>query len=132
MRVFILGANGMIGHQLWFRLNQRYPGQVWGTVRKSKKQLQQFDFFSFDRIFEFIDVTNFKTVAFALSQVKPDIIINCVGITLRKPEIKDAGVCLEVNAMFPHRLTFWAKENRSMTSSRRLVNWCGDTKSRSI
>lgn len=113
MKIMILGANGMIGHQLWFRLNQIYPSQVWGTIRKSKDQLKHFDFFSFDRILEGVEASNFETVSLTLNQIKPDVVINCIGITLRKPEIRNVELCLEVNAMFPRRLAFWAQQNNA-------------------
>ena len=113
MKIVILGASGMIGHQLWRRLNAKYPDCVWGTVRKAKEHYEQFKFFNMKRLIGNIEASDFEKVKEVLNTVKPDIVLNCIGLTLRKKEMENVFLCLEVNGMLPHRIDSWAKENNS-------------------
>ena len=121
MKILILGANGMIGHQMWRKLDQAFPGQVWGSVRNEATFYKKFGIFKSERLIPHLDVTDFVKTQRVLDEHKPDVILNCIGITLRKPEIKNSELCLEVNSMFPHRLSFWVKKNKT-----RLIHFSTD------
>jgi dTDP-4-dehydrorhamnose reductase len=41
--------------------------------------------------------------------IRPDIILNCVGITKRKKKINDPLLAISINSLFPHKLAQWAK-----------------------
>jgi dTDP-4-dehydrorhamnose reductase len=51
-----------------------------------------------------VDARQFETVVAALGQVRPDVVINCLGIIKQLKAAKDPIPSLEVNALFPHRL----------------------------
>ncbi len=114
MKILILGAAGMLGHQVWSKCLDAFGSDnVAGTLRKSKSHYQRFEIFTRGHIFENLDVGVFSEVEKVLAEYHPDIVINCIGLTLRKQELGDIEKCIEINSMLPHRLELWAKKNRS-------------------
>ncbi len=110
MRIAIIGASGLIGHKLLEKLTERFE-DVFGLVRKSRTTFPFFRNFSGDRIFDNVDVRNFDQMTGMLRVIDMDVILNCVGITKRRPEIKDWPTAIDVNSLFPHRLANWAAEH---------------------
>ncbi|MES2803314.1 MAG: SDR family oxidoreductase [Bdellovibrionota bacterium] len=121
MKILVFGASGMIGHQMWYKLNKEFPGMVYGTVRQSANHYDRFKIFDSKFLIPNLDVTDFSKVLQVLEQVKPDVVLNCVGITLRKPEIKNFELTLEVNSLFPQRLGRWAAQHQ-----KRLIHFSTD------
>ena len=102
----------MIGHRVWLEAKANFADNVFGVIRKSKKHYESFHIFD-KNIFDNFDVANWDAVEILLDQLKPDCIINAIGITIRKPEIKNIETALEINSFFPHRLLKWAQRNNS-------------------
>jgi len=103
-KVLILGATGLIGHSLYkilVSLNHR----VHATTRKKHKEvvhkLNLFD--ASDAITEF-DATRLQQLEGVLIALRPDVVLNCIGLTKRRPEINIASESIRVNAQFPHEL----------------------------
>lgn len=109
MRVLILGVSGLIGHKLLQELSTDY--EVFGTLHKAKKQYGNISLFSSKNIIECIDVNEFEFLEGVFSAVNPDVILNCVGITKRKIDTNNPLGVLQINAVFPHKLAVWAKDN---------------------
>ncbi|HZL09024.1 MAG TPA: SDR family oxidoreductase [Prolixibacteraceae bacterium] len=110
MRVFIFGVSGLIGHKLFQELSANF--EVFGTLHKSKIQYGNLPLFSNKNVIENIDVTNFELLKEVICNVNPDVILNCVGITKRKIDIKNPLDVLIINSVFPHQLANWAKANQ--------------------
>jgi dTDP-4-dehydrorhamnose reductase len=108
MKVLIFGAGGMIGHRMFIELSKKH--QVIATLKSDLERYEKFKLFDSSNTFERVDVADFVSVQRLLSEQKPDVILNCVGITLRKPEIKDEEYCKKINTDFPHLLKKWADE----------------------
>lgn len=51
-----------------------------------------------------VDVLNHDSLVDLISQVKPEVIINCVGLVKQIASSKDPLVALPLNSLFPHRL----------------------------
>jgi dTDP-4-dehydrorhamnose reductase len=51
-----------------------------------------------------VDAGQFGTVEDALKRMKPDVVINCIGIIKQLPESHDPLVAIAMNALFPHKL----------------------------
>lgn len=102
MNIVILGASGLIGHKLFLTLSQDH--NVRGVIHQKKNNFSAIDFLQQDTVIEQIDVLNFESVTEILGDLRPDVILNCVGITKRKSEITQPLVSIGVNALFPHKL----------------------------
>ena len=57
------------------------------------------------RILGGVDADNFDSVIRAISSVRPNIIINCIGIIKQLPIAKDPLTAITVNAQLPHRIS---------------------------
>lgn len=93
MKILVVGAGGMLGHLLYSELKKNH--QVWGTVRASKWSSELFDGY---------DVDNLEKIEKLISELKPDFVLNCVGIIKQLKASKDKIISLEVNSLWPHRL----------------------------
>lgn len=103
----------MLGHKLWQQLPARFS-DVWVTVRKSKREYESFgSLFAGDRIVDQVDVLGFDRVREVLGSVKPNWILNGIGITKRHIRGESDPLALELNARFPHRLEEWASANQA-------------------
>ena len=102
MRVLILGATGMLGHKLWQVCRERFD--TWGTVRSTSRRFAHTGLFPPGCVLSGVDAFNFSSVIQALATVRPDVVINCIGVIKQIPAAKDPITTLTVNSLFPHRL----------------------------
>ncbi len=102
MKILVLGAAGMLGHQLCRSLNDRF--EIWGTFRGDPKEYEPFNFIPLERAIGYVDVQDLKTVRHALEMIRPDAVINGIGIVKQRDEAKQAVPSIHVNALFPHQL----------------------------
>jgi dTDP-4-dehydrorhamnose reductase len=119
MRVLILGVSGLIGHKLFQGLSSDF--EVFGTLHKSKIQYGNKPIFSGNNVIENIDISEFKIINGVCSEINPDVILNCVGITKRKIKTDNIADVLSVNSVFPHKLADWAKVN-----NKRVIHFSTD------
>ena len=102
MRLLILGASGMLGHKLCQVYRDRFD--VWCTVRSNAHAVAQYGLYDPQRVVGGVDAFNLDSVVRAMATVRPDAVINCIGIIKQLATAKDPIVSLTVNALFPHRL----------------------------
>ena len=96
MKVLILGSNGMLGHVAYnFFTKQGY--EVYGTTRDVN------DKYYFDANQNITSINNI------IEEVKPDIVINCIGI-LNKVAEDNKKLAVMVNSYLPHYLDELSKE----------------------
>jgi dTDP-4-dehydrorhamnose reductase len=119
MRVLILGAAGMLGHQLCLQFRDRY--ETWATVRKLNQADGLHHLLPSERLLEGVDAFQIQSVIAALAQVKPDVIINCIGIIKQLQSARNPIISLTVNALFPHHLYQLAQ-----VSGARLIHFSTD------
>ncbi|MDP1773786.1 MAG: SDR family oxidoreductase [Methylobacter sp.] len=103
MKVLVIGASGMIGSTIIRVLSEKKEWDVFGTVRSGEVKR----FFSpkiAERLVTGIDVENHDTLVKVFSQVRPDVVINCAGLTKHLPGAEDHLVAIPINALMPHRL----------------------------
>jgi dTDP-4-dehydrorhamnose reductase len=101
----------MIGHKFW----QALVGQrddIFGTLHGRRDAFAHYALFD-DRIIEQFEAADFEGVTKLLNRLRPAVIVNCIGITKRKPEANDVAKMFMVNARFPHHLARWAACNRA-------------------
>lgn len=103
MRMLILGASGMLGHALMKLFAHEGQHETWGTLRsESGKQ-----FFMDDIkpcLIPDVDVLNQDALLDVFAKVRPDVVINCVGVIKQLNNANDPLHVLPLNTLFPHRL----------------------------
>ncbi len=108
MRILILGADGMLGHQLVASLRGRH--EVIGTLRRGEDDYRAIgDFLPSSRWHE-LDASNVSSLADAIGVIAPEVVINAIGIVKQSTESKNVISSLEVNALFPHLLAEVCRE----------------------
>ena len=103
MKVLVLGASGMIGSTVIRVMSERNDYEVSGTVRAESMKR----FFSAPiakRMVAGVDVETHDSLVRVLNQLRPDVVVNCAGLTKHKPEVDDPLVTIKINTLMPHRL----------------------------
>lgn len=107
MKILILGASGMIGHKMYQVLSKTF-NETYASFRRPFADVQALKIFDPLMTYAEVDLSKPAELDTLLRVVCPDVIINCVGITLRRSQISNLDVTLELNSMLPHRLKCWA------------------------
>ena len=113
MKTLVLGATGMLGHKMVQALGKKHD--VTGTVRRkinNKLDAVHPMFLQYSMI-DGITVENISSVETAVSFVKPDVVINCIGIVKQLQEATDPIKSITVNSLFPHQLAKVCKDNNA-------------------
>jgi dTDP-4-dehydrorhamnose reductase len=98
MRILILGGNGMLGHKLCGLLAARM--ELWAAFRN----VPQHGFLPAERLITQIAAEDALRVREVIDKIKPDAVVNAVGIVKQRDEAKQAVSSIQVNALFPHIL----------------------------
>jgi len=103
MKVLVIGASGMIGSTVLRVLSEKSDWAVFGTVRD--ESVKRFFTTSIgERLRAGVDVEHQDALVRILDQIRPDVVVNCAGLTKHKPEAKDPLVSIPINTLMPHRL----------------------------
>ena len=103
MKILVLGASGMIGSTMYQVLSENPDFDVYGTARRDQIRA----FFSpsqAEKLIFGVDLSCPDMMLRLFSSHKPDIVVNCVGLTKHLREGNDPIPALTLNAMLPHRL----------------------------
>jgi dTDP-4-dehydrorhamnose reductase len=100
MRVLILGGNGMLGHKLVQVLGREF--ETYTTIRREFAAVERFGIFEKDRTLTKVDVTSQLQLIEAIEQVRPNVLINCVGIIKQIASTPERMV--QVNTLLPRKL----------------------------
>lgn len=92
-KIIVFGASGMLGHVLYTELKKNH--EVWGTVRSEK---------CFPELLTGYNIDDLEKIEKLIAEIKPDFVINCIGIIKQLKSSKDKILSLEVNSLWPHRL----------------------------
>jgi dTDP-4-dehydrorhamnose reductase len=114
-KVIILGVSGMIGHKVFEVLSKYKNFDVYGTVTKKDK------FLNFKNIYENVWADRIETVERIIQKIKPEVVINCIGITKQSDQIKNIAKSVIINALFPHQLADVCKQKNT-----RLITFTTD------
>jgi len=102
MRILVLGAYGMLGHKLFTSLGKEFD--VYGTCRELKANWRWSWMFPAPRMFPWVRAEEPGTVLTVIRKVKPDVVVNCIGIVKQLGAASDPVQTIIVNALFPHQL----------------------------
>lgn len=103
MRILILGASGMLGHAMFRTLSAGNEHLVFGTLRSDGARR----FFAEEhqqKLISGIDAEDQDALVRVFSHVRPDAVVNCIGLVKQLADAEDPLVALPVNALLPHRL----------------------------
>lgn len=103
MKVLVLGVTGMLGNAVFRVFGEDPTHEVWGTLRSASSRAR-FPAHAHARLLAGVDVLDQDALASALAKVRPDVVINCVGLIKQLADAKDPLSALPINAMLPHRL----------------------------
>ncbi|MDK3155398.1 SDR family oxidoreductase [Kamptonema cortianum] len=103
-RILVLGAYGMLGHKLLHVLAESANCDVVATCRSRRHAADPFERAFGHLIVEGVAAQDPVTVERVLKEVRPDVVVNCIGIIKQLKAAKDAITSIEVNSLFPHRL----------------------------
>jgi dTDP-4-dehydrorhamnose reductase len=110
--VLVLGATGMLGSAV-LRFFAQSPGySVIGSAR-SIDAARLLPHALHERIISGIDVHDADGLLQLFDRVRPDIVINCVGLVKQLAGVDDPLTALPINSMLPHRLLRVCKVARS-------------------
>jgi dTDP-4-dehydrorhamnose reductase len=103
MKVLVIGASGMIGSTVLRVLSEKKDWQVGGTVR-NRGACEFFSKQIGERVYDGVNAENPDTLAKVLDAARPDVVVNCAGLTKHKPEADDPLLSIPINTLMPHRL----------------------------
>jgi len=103
MRILILGGDGMLGHQVFKSLSSRHDVRV--TLRQSLSAYKDFNLFNAENAYEGIEVGSMDRLIDVLGEFQPEAVVNAVGIVKQRSTAKESIPSLEINSLFPHRLS---------------------------
>lgn len=107
MRVLVMGADGMFGHEMVRTLVSQGHEAVAATRRVPNELVRS----ALDgaEIISGIDARIGDTVASAIGDSSPDAVINAIGIVKQRPAAKEALESIRINSLLPHQLAALCK-----------------------
>ncbi len=103
MKILILGANGMLGNSMFRFFNDHTKHEAFATVRTlAAREKISPEYWPY--ILPGIDVENYDSLLKLFAEVRPNIVINCVGLVKQLASSKDPLLAIPINSILPHRL----------------------------
>ena len=98
----------MLGHKVLQVLGARFD--VRATFRGDVDRYIAHGLITRERAVTGVDAMQFETVERAIRDVRPDFVINCVGVVKQLAEGHDPVISITVNSLFPHRVAAVCRE----------------------
>jgi len=98
-KLVVLGCAGMAGHIVAEFLSDKNEYQVFGVARSEGRYVTHV-----------MDVTDFTALETMLADIKPDYVINCVGVLVSKSS-DDICSAIQINSYLPHYLSRLGKKH---------------------
>lgn len=103
-KVLVLGATGMLGNAM-LRVFSASPGYAAVGSARSAIGVRLLPECLRASVHTGVDVENFDALASLLGRVRPQVIVNCIGLVKQLAEADDPLAALPINALLPHRLS---------------------------
>ncbi|MEW5894430.1 MAG: SDR family oxidoreductase [Candidatus Omnitrophota bacterium] len=108
-KILILGATGMLGYTLFRQYVKDVELEVYATAIESTLDEKRFKPQERKRIYTGVQAENFKVVEEVVDAVKPDVIINAIGLTSAAQISDNLLSAIMINSELPHRLAYAAR-----------------------
>lgn len=103
MKILVLGATGMLGNAV-FRHFRGQPGfDTHATVRSGAAR-RHFAATDAERLHTGVDALDFDSVVSVFAEVRPDVVVNAIGVIKQLASANDPLHAIPINSLFPHRL----------------------------
>jgi dTDP-4-dehydrorhamnose reductase len=102
-KILILGASGMLGHTLFKYLSAK-NFEVYGTLRNSNL-CHYFNEELKTNLIPTFDLSSTEEILRVVNLIRPNIIINCVGVIKQLAYANDPLITLPINSLLPHKLS---------------------------
>lgn len=99
-KIIVLGSNGMAGHIITLYLLEQKKYEIYDFCHNKKIRKESIN----------VDVTNTKALNLLFEEIKPDIVINCIGI-LKENCDKNLLLSSFINSFFPKYLEKYFKNS---------------------
>jgi dTDP-4-dehydrorhamnose reductase len=95
----------MLGHKM-FQKSVLHGLDVWGTLRGKKTDypLAGIKEFQSSQLLEGYDVADEGRINPVLDELRPQVVVNCVGVIKQRPAAHEAVPAIRLNALLPHLL----------------------------
>lgn len=104
-KILILGGTGMLGHKLFQYFLSRFPETICTMHRRaSDAPYSHIAIFQGPQIIEEIDIFDSARLSALLLELKPDFIVNCIGVIKQREEASSHIPTITVNSLLPHQL----------------------------
>lgn len=118
--VLVLGGGGMLGHKMFQRLRSRF-GETYCTLHAGGRSaldtrdpervaLPTLPLFQSGHVFTGIDVLQTAEFQALLRRLRPDVIVNCVGVIKQRAQATEAIPSIRINSLLPHELVAISRE----------------------
>jgi dTDP-4-dehydrorhamnose reductase len=111
-KILVLGGGGMLGHKIYQACSKQHDTYV--TLRKYDSSFRKKELFEENKVLTNVDAMHIESIYDAINKVKPDIILNCIGIIKQLKEAKDYSISIYINSLFPHLLSDYIGENAKL------------------
>ncbi len=102
MKILILGGTGMLGHRLLLELSRTH--EVYATIRGDYENFPLKAKIKENQIFSSVFVENIEKIKDIVKKIKPDMVLNCVGIVKQSKEVNNYSASISTNSLFPHQV----------------------------
>ena len=103
MKILVFGASGMIGNAFVRVLSEKANWQVFGTLRSADAK-RFFPPTIASNLLTGVDADKSDALVRVFAQIRPDVVVNCIGLTKHHKEADDPLLAIPVNSLLPHRL----------------------------
>jgi dTDP-4-dehydrorhamnose reductase len=101
-KVLVFGATGMLGHKVYQVLTKSFD--VVGTIRTGYKTISRYGFMEPTILVPRFEATDFNAVRQVIDSIRPDVVVNCIGVTNKLVDKVGAETTTKVNAELPHEI----------------------------
>jgi len=108
-KLLILGGGGMLGHKALHSLSSELD--TWATFRKFDNRFKSLKFIDKSKIIDNVNAFSFESIEKAIQLVKPDVVLNCIGIIKQLKEYSDPKISIYINSYMPHLLAEYCVRN---------------------
>jgi len=103
MKILVLGTSGMLGSAVTRELSKSKDLKVFGTIR-SERSKKYFSNEISQNLLSSVNVENFDSLLSIFKQIRPDIVINCIGLVKQLDSSSNPLQAIPINSELPHRL----------------------------